>query len=108
MDAGRVICCFQPHTYTRTRIFLDRFAQVLKLADKVFVADIYAAREVNNSGVSSKDLVALVPGAEYAKDPENAAKMIAQYVREGDIVITCGAGDIFRTGRLLAEMLKNK
>lgn len=108
MDAGRVICCFQPHTYTRTRIFLDRFAQVLKLADKVFVADIYAAREVNNSGVSSKDLVALVPGAEYAKDSENAAKMIAQYVREGDLVITCGAGDIFRTGRLLAEMLKNK
>ena len=49
------------------------------------MADIYAAREVNNSGVSSKDLVALVPGAEYAKDPENAAKMIAQYVRKATL-----------------------
>jgi len=106
MDVARVICCFQPHTYTRTKVFLDKFAEVLKLADKVFVADIFAAREVNKTGISSKDLVALIPDAEYAENPENAAHMMAEYVKEGDLVITCGAGDIYKAGIILSDILR--
>ena len=52
----KIWCVFQPHTYTRTKAFMDEFAQALSLADEVILADIYAAREMDTLGVSSRDL----------------------------------------------------
>ena len=53
-------CIFQPHTYTRTKAFLPQFAEALSLADKVILADIYAARETDTLGISSEDIVKLL------------------------------------------------
>ena len=53
-------CVFQPHTYTRTKAFLDEFAQALSAADEVVLADIYAARETDTLGVSSADIAARI------------------------------------------------
>lgn len=53
-------CVFQPHTYTRTKAFLDEFAQALSAADEVILADIYAARETDTLGVSSADIASRI------------------------------------------------
>lgn len=56
----RLVLCFQPHTYSRTKAFLNDFADVLSMADVVVLADIYAAREQNTYGISSKDILDLL------------------------------------------------
>lgn len=58
-----MICAFQPHTYTRTKALFSEFAAVLQQADVTFLAEIFAAREKNEVGISSQDLAAAVPGA---------------------------------------------
>lgn len=94
MGFRRAICVFQPHTYTRTHEMLDDFAEALSAADKVFLADIYAARETNTPNVSSRDLAVRIPGAEYEPDFEKLAERVRAYAREGDIILTMGAGNI--------------
>jgi UDP-N-acetylmuramate--alanine ligase len=99
---------FQPHTYTRTKAFLDDFADALSDADVVLLTDIYAAREKNTIGISSKDLLKKLEdkGREayhysYFDDIENH---ILLNVSEGDLVMTIGAGDVYKVGEhLLGE-----
>ena len=62
---NRVICAFQPHTYTRTKALFDDFVQELQIADVVVLTDIYAAREQNTIGISSRDLADRIPNAYY-------------------------------------------
>lgn len=100
---GRVICAFQPHTYTRTAALFDDFAQVLKLPDVTILAEIYAAREDNDIGISAKDLAGQIPGAEYyAALPEVAARLRA-LAQPGDLILTVGAGDIYTVGEALVR-----
>ena len=101
MKAGRVICVFQPHTYSRTVSLLQDFAQALQLADQCILCPIFAARETNTWGVSSADLAALIPGAVCAENLEDAAAKLQILVQEGDIVFTMGAGDVFRVNDYL-------
>jgi UDP-N-acetylmuramate--alanine ligase len=98
-------CVFQPHTYTRTKAFLDDFADALTLADAVILTDIYAAREQNTVGVTSRDLLAKLQakGTEthyfsYFDDIENFLLLNAQ---PGDVVLTMGAGDVVQIGEHL-------
>ncbi len=93
---GRVVLAFQPHTYSRTKALFDDFARELARADKVFLAEIYAAREKNTIGISSADLAAHVPGAEFCPTFEELEKRLVAEVRPGDVVLTVGAGNIFR------------
>ena len=100
----RVICAFQPHTYTRTKELFDQFVQVLQLPDKVLLAEIFAARETNTLGISSRDLAQRIPGAEFCPTLEETAQRLAQLAQPGDLILTVGAGDIYLAGeRLLAE-----
>lgn len=100
----RVICVFQPHTYTRTKGLLKDFAKALALADMVVLADIYAAREDDVYGVSSADLSAEIPGALYHPgDLESLALALKRNIGDGDLVITMGAGDIDSVARLLCD-----
>ena len=100
----RVICAFQPHTYTRTKEFFDQFVQVLQLPDKVLLAEIFAARETDTLGISSQDLAQRIPGAEFCPTLEKVAQRLAQLAQPGDLILTVGAGDIYLAGeRLLAE-----
>ena len=100
----RLVLAFQPHTYTRTKALFDDFVAQLKKADVLVLAEIYAARERNTIGISSAHLAAQVPGSVFCETLPAVTAWLKENVREGDVVITMGAGDIFRAGEaLLAE-----
>jgi len=96
---------FQPHTYSRTKNLLSEFANSLKDFDNIIITDIYAAREKNEYGISSLDLVNELykfgKNANYISDFEEIAKYLKENVKENDIVITLGAGTITNLGKML-------
>ena len=98
-------CVFQPHTYTRTKAFLDEFAEALSLADKIILADIYAAREKNTLGISSEDLqkklTALGKEAYYFPSFDEIENFVLEHCTDGDLLITMGAGDNVKEGESL-------
>ena len=102
-----VWCLFQPHTYTRTIALLDEFADSFEDADKVVFAEIYAAREKNIYKMSSKALLEKVKEKHPDKDVFffDSFDKIADFVRnnasEGDMIITMGAGDIYKVGEMI-------
>lgn len=101
-------CVFQPHTYTRTRAFLDEFAQALSAADEVVLAEIYAARETDTLGVSSQDIAdrigKLGKKARCFSTFDEIETFILENCSPGDLLITMGAGDIVKVGeRLLGQ-----
>lgn len=99
----RLIVAFQPHTYSRTAKLFDRFVEELKLADAVILAEIFAAREQNTQGISSADLCRNIPGAVYCSTLDKVAEQLRRTARPGDLILTVGAGDIFRAGEKLLE-----
>ena len=101
MEPKRMILAFQPHTYTRTKALFDEFVRELKKADVVVLAEIYAARERNTTGISSKDLVDQIPGSVYCETLPQVTQYLREIVREGDVVLTVGAGDIYTAGEAL-------
>ena len=103
MDYKRVIVAFQPHTYTRTKALFHDFVRELSKADVLVLAEIYAARERNTVGVSSKDLVAQIPGSVYCKTLQDVTVYLRKIAQAGDVVLTVGAGDIFRAGEALLK-----
>lgn len=98
---------FQPHTYTRTKAFLDDFAGALSHADKVILADIYAAREKDPGDISSRDIMSRIEGLGSEVYYFPAFEEIEEFVREkcnnGDMLITMGAGDVVLIGEHLVE-----
>ncbi|MDO4344785.1 MAG: UDP-N-acetylmuramate--L-alanine ligase [Eubacteriales bacterium] len=101
-------CVFQPHTYTRTKALMDDFAKALSLADKVVLADIYAARETDNLGISSETLMerirSLGTEAHYFPSFDEIETFLLQKCVHGDLLITMGAGDVVKIGeKLLGE-----
>ena len=101
MGYDHVICIFQPHTYSRTADLYNEFAQSLKIADVTILSDIYAAREINVTGVSSEALAKEIPGALYFDSFEKIAAYIKSTARENDVVIIAGAGDITELANML-------
>lgn len=99
----RVVCAFQPHTYTRTAALFDDFVEVLKLADAAVLAPIYAARETDDLGMSSEKLAAEIPGAVCCGSLEETAARLADMARPGDLILTVGAGDIYLAGENLLQ-----
>ena len=97
----RIVLAFQPHTYTRTHALFNEFVEELGKADVLVLAEIYAARERNTIGISSADLAAKIPGSIYCETLPEVTEFLRQTVREGDVVLTMGAGDIFRAGEAL-------
>ena len=103
MGDRRVVLAFQPHTYTRTSALFEDFVRELKKPDVVVLSEIYAARERNTVGISSAHLAEQIPGAIFCETLPEVTKFLRENVRPGDIVITMGAGDIFRAGEALLE-----
>ncbi len=101
LGCERVICAFQPHTYTRTKALFDDFVRELQLADLVILTDIYAAREQNTIGISSRDLAERIPGALYCPSLPEAAEKLRELAQPGDLIVTAGAGDIYTVGEML-------
>ena len=101
MPERRLVLAFQPHTYTRTKALFDDFVRELRKSDVLILAEIYAARESNTVGVSSADLAEQVEGSIFCETLPAVTAQLKQIVKEGDVVITMGAGDIFRAGEAL-------
>ncbi len=99
LDYGRVIVAFQPYTYSRVALLKDGMVQALKLADQVFLTPIVASRETNTYNVYSEDIAALLPDAAVVADYDELAERMKAAARPGDIVLTMGAGDIFKVAR---------
>lgn len=100
-------CVFQPHTYTRTKAFFHEFAEALSHVDHLVLADIYAARETDTLGISSKDLAEEVKklgtDAYYFPSFEEIEDFLKEHCQAGDLLITMGAGDVVNIG---TELLK--
>ena len=107
----RIIAAFQPHLYSRTRDFHKEFASALAGADMVFLCDLYPARELPVEGVTSELIATPMRNDGHAPVWEgprsSAAKALAENVKQGDVVITIGAGDITRTGPELKLLLES-
>ena len=101
MPGRRLVLAFQPHTYTRTKALFEDFVDQLLKPEQVVLAEIYAARESNTVGVSSADLAARIPGSVFCETLPEVTAYLRKNIREGDVVITMGAGDIFRAGEAL-------
>ena len=103
MPGRRLVLAFQPHTYSRTSALFDDFVRELSRADVLVLAEIYAARERNTIGISSADVAEKIPGAVFCETLPEVTEYLRQNVREGDVVLTMGAGDIFRAGEALLK-----
>ena len=99
----RLICAFQPHTYTRTAALFDDFVKELQTPDITIMAEIYAAREKNELGISSRDLTVKIPNSIYCSNLEQVTNALAELAQPGDLILTVGAGDIYRAGEKLLE-----
>jgi len=101
----RIWCVFQPHTYTRTKSLMDDFAKALSIADKVVLADIYAARETDHLGISSQTLQKRInqigTKAYYFSSFDAIEKFLLENCIHGDLLITMGAGDVVKIGESL-------
>ncbi len=102
---NRIVCVFQPHTYTRTKAFLKDFAQALSHADLIVLAEIYAARETDTLGVSSKDIEAdlkkMGKDVWYFPTFSEIEEFLQKKCINGDLLITMGAGDVVKIGESL-------
>ena len=102
---GRLICTFQPHTYSRTAQLYDQFLAAFDSADRLMLIDIYAARETDTCGVSSRMLAASIGDkASYCPAPTAAAELILKEAEPGDVIVIMGAGDVTRVTKLLLPM----
>ena len=99
-ECKRLVLAFQPHTYTRTKALFAEFVEQLKKPDVLVLAEIYAARERNTVGISSKDLLANMPGT-YCESLPQVTEKLRSLAQPGDVILTVGAGDIYRAGEAL-------
>jgi UDP-N-acetylmuramate--alanine ligase len=111
--ANRIIAIFQPHRYTRTKFLLDELAGSFEGIDRVYVLDIYGASEKPIPGVSSEHLVARmhelgVSNARYAPSEQQVMDEIQNDARPGDLIMTIGAGSVWKIGEALARTIKDR
>ena len=107
----RILVLFQPHRYSRTFHLIDEFARSFNQADRVFVMDIYAASEKPIEGVTAESLVERIRqfghrGAEYVGTIDGGVEALAAVARDGDLVLTLGAGNVWQAGEKLLERLR--
>jgi UDP-N-acetylmuramate--alanine ligase len=110
-NGGRVLALFQPHLYSRTVHLAHEFALALATADAACVTDVYPAREAPLPGVTGRLIVdrlaAVRPGMRigWARDVDDAARLVAGWARSGDTILTLGAGDVDRAAALILELV---
>ncbi len=99
----RTIVVFQPHTYSRTKALFDDFVKQLRRPDMTILAEIYAAREQNTIGISSKDISDQIQNSMYFDSFDEILKTLRWTAAPGDIILTVGAGDIYKVGERLTQ-----
>ena len=104
LDYKRTIVVFQPHTYSRTAALFEDFVEQLKRPDVLLLAEIYAARESNTIGISSSALAERIPNASFYPDFDTLENALRAIARPGDIILTVGAGDVYKIGEDLLKV----
>jgi len=106
-EQTRIWCVFQPHTYTRTKFLMDEFATAFEDADEILLADIYAAREIDKGEVNSEMLADKIQltgkKVKYFKSFDTITQHLKINAKPGDLIITMGAGDIYKVGEMYLE-----
>ena len=100
-ECKRMVVAFQPHTYTRTKALFHDFVRELQKPDLVILAEIYAARERNTVGISSRDLLEHIPGSLYCETLPEVTALLKKIAQPGDVILTVGAGDIYHAGEAM-------
>jgi UDP-N-acetylmuramate--alanine ligase len=108
MNFKKVIVVFQPHTFSRTFTFLNEFAEVLSLADKVILTDILPVREINTFNIHSEDLAKKIEGCVCVNTFSEAAELIPKIAGPKDLVLTMGGGNIYQCADMIISNLKNQ
>ena len=113
MGTHRVVCIFQPHRYTRTKLLLDSYGSAFKQADKLIITDVYSAGEDPIPGINGKliaDKVKETTGQDvtYIEKMEDLVPYLEKTTRPFDLVITMGAGDIYRVGEAYLAQAKER
>lgn len=103
LNYKRSILVFQPHTYTRTAALFEDFVEQLRRPDVLLLAEIFAAREQNTIGISSASLAERVPGSQFYPSFDELEQALREQAQPGDIILTVGAGDVYKVGERLAE-----
>ncbi|NMA65005.1 MAG: UDP-N-acetylmuramate--L-alanine ligase [Clostridiaceae bacterium] len=110
LTSGKLICVFQPHTFTRTYELLDDFSRAFALCDQVVVTDIYAAREKDKGLIHSRQLTERINqntnNAVYVSNFDEVVKYLSDNAQSGDIILTMGAGNINKLGELYLSSKK--
>lgn len=105
----RIIAIHQPHTFSRTKMLMNEFCEVLSTVDKVLVTPIFAARETNDAyNISAQDIINKLPNAEFVKDFRAIADRIKELAQPGDLFITLGCGDINKAAILTTDLYGEK
>jgi UDP-N-acetylmuramate--alanine ligase len=109
-DAKRIIAVFQPHRYSRTKFLMDEFAGCFEACDRVYVLDIYPASEIPIPGITSQRLVERMhelgfSRARYAASESDVVREILADAKPGDLLMTIGAGTVWKVGEALADGL---
>ena len=102
---NRVIAMFQPFTFSRTELLKNEFIEALSIADKVVLTPIMGSREVNTTGISSEDLAKGLKDCTCVSDLNEAAEVTVNMAEPGDIIITMGGGDIYKSAYIMREKL---
>ena len=100
----RVICVFQPFTFSRTALLKDEFIEALSFADEVVLTPIMGSREVNTYGITSESIAEKLPNCTVIDGFKNIADYIVETAKKGDLVLTMGGGDIYKICHLIEEM----
>ncbi|MCI1964762.1 MAG: UDP-N-acetylmuramate--L-alanine ligase [Oscillospiraceae bacterium] len=108
MGFARVWAVFQPHTYSRTYLLLNEFAQALQIADRVVLSEILAVRETNTYNIYAKDLAAKIPGSIWFKTFDEIAGYMVENTKDGDLILTLGGGDVYKCANLIVQKLQDK
>jgi len=106
MGFNKVWAVFQPHTFYRTHMLLNEFAEALSIADKVVVSDILPVRDVNIYGVCSEDLTSKIPESFYKPTFEEICEFVVKNAEPGDLILTLGGGNIYECANLIVKTLE--
>lgn len=108
MGFKKVWAVFQPHTFSRTAMLLDDFAEALKIPDKAIISEILPVRETNTYNIYSTDLGAKVPGSKCIDTFEDITEYVCENAEAGDLILTMGGGNVYMCANMILKKLKEK
>lgn len=108
MGFNKVWAVFQPHTFSRTAMLLDDFADALKIPDEAIISEILPVRETNTYNIYNTDLGAKVPGSKCIDTFEDITEYVTTHAKEGDLILTMGGGNVYMCANMIFNKLKSE